>query len=153
MKLYTFTAVQKLPITIHEAWNFFSDPRNLNKITPGHLKFKMTSGEFDKMYQGMIINYKVRPLLNIPVNWITEITHVNAPFYFADEQRFGPYKFWHHQHIFEETEDGVLMKDIVNYAMPFGLIGRILNKLLVAKRVKEIFSYRQNYLEKNLAHV
>jgi ligand-binding SRPBCC domain-containing protein len=97
----------------------------------------------------MIITYFVRPLLNIPQTWVTEITHVNQPNYFVDEQRFGPYKFWHHQHSFTKTEDGgVIMDDIVSYVIPFGFLGRIINYFIVSKKVKEIFDYRKTVLEK-----
>jgi ligand-binding SRPBCC domain-containing protein len=97
----------------------------------------------------MIITYTVRPLFNIPQTWVTEITHVNEPFYFVDEQRFGPYKFWHHQHIFSATEDGmILMEDLVSYVIPFGFLGRIINCFIVSKKIKVIFEYRKAVLEK-----
>lgn len=148
MDIITLRTQQNLPVSIEDAWKFFSNPENLARITPSKLGFEITSGRFEKMYQGMIITYKVKPLLNIPLRWVTEITHMKEPFYFVDEQRFGPYKFWHHQHIFEETDNGVLMKDIVNYSLPFGFLGKIVNKLVVANNVKDIFSYRKKILEK-----
>jgi ligand-binding SRPBCC domain-containing protein len=101
------------------------------------------------MYAGMIITYFVRPLLNIPQTWVTEITHVNEPNYFVDEQRFGPYKMWHHEHILKKTEDGsVLMEDIVSYVVPFGLLGRLMNTLVISKKINEIFNYRKEVLLK-----
>lgn len=101
------------------------------------------------MYAGMIITYFVRPLLNIPQTWVTEITHVNEPNYFVDEQRFGPYKMWHHQHLFAKTEDGsVMMEDIVSYVVPFGFLGRIMNALFISKKIIEIFNYRKEVLVK-----
>ena len=147
MKVYTLKAIQNLSIGIGEAWEFFSNPNNLKVITPEWLNFKVTSKLPDKMYGGMIINYKVHPLLGIPVNWVTEITHVKEPFYFVDEQRFGPYKFWHHQHHFKETENGIEMTDIVNYALPFDPFSRIINSLVVKNRVGEIFRFREKKLE------
>lgn len=92
----------------------------------------------------MIITYKVSPLLGIKLNWMTEITHVQDKQYFVDEQRFGPYALWHHQHHFKEIEGGVLMNDILNYAIPYGVIGRLSNSLLVGKQIKKIFAYREN---------
>mgnify|MGYP003732865653 CR=1 FL=1 len=99
------------------------------------------------MYAGMIITYLVRPLLNIPTTWVTEITHVRQPYFFVDEQRFGPYKFWHHQHIFREAKGGIEMEDIVSYAVPFGFIGRMVNRFIISKKIKEIFSFRSQKLE------
>ncbi|HEX7358123.1 MAG TPA: SRPBCC family protein [Ignavibacteriaceae bacterium] len=149
MKLYQLKTSQKLPISIQTAWEFFSNPTNLSKITPPWLNFEVRTKLPEKMYCGMIITYFVRPLLNIPQTWVTEITHVNQPNYFVDEQRFGPYKFWHHQHSFTKTEDGgVIMDDIVSYVIPFGFLGRIINYFIVSKKVKEIFDYRKTVLEK-----
>lgn len=149
MKLYQLKTSQKLPISIQTAWEFFSNPTNLSKITPPWLNFEVRTKLPEKMYCGMIITYFVRPLLNIPQTWVTEITHINQPNYFVDEQRFGPYKFWHHQHSFTKTEDGgVIMDDIVSYVIPFGFLGRIINYFIVSKKVKEIFDYRKTVLEK-----
>ena len=147
MKIYQFKAKQFLPVSIDEAWEFFSNPNNLSKITPAWLNFKVTSQLPNKMYAGMIITYLVRPLLNISTTWVTEITHVSKPNFFVDEQRFGPYKFWHHQHIFREVEGGIEMEDIVIYAVPFGMIGRIVNRFIISKKIKEIFSFRSRKLE------
>lgn len=127
---------------MQEAWQFFSNPNNLAKITPLWLNFKVISQIGDKMYAGMIITYLVRPLLNIPTTWVTEITHVREPNYFVDEQRFGPYKFWHHQHIFKEFEGGVEMEDIVSYAVPLGPIGHLINSIVINKKIKKIFGFR-----------
>ncbi len=147
MKIYQLKSSQILPVSLSEAWKFFSDPKNLSKITPNWLNFEITSSLPNRMYAGMIVSYKVRPILNIPQTWITEITHVDEPFYFVDEQRFGPYKMWHHEHIITEIPDvGVEMQDIVTYMIPFGLLGRIANSLFVRKRVLEIFQYRKEVL-------
>ncbi len=149
MKTYTLKSDQNLPISLPEAWEFFSSPANLAKITPPEMGFTVTS-EFNpgqKMYPGMIITYIVSPLLGIKMDWMTEITHVKEMEYFVDEQRFGPYALWHHQHHFKEIEGGVNMSDIVNYAIPYGFIGRIANKLIVEKEVNKIFSYREAKVE------
>lgn len=147
MKIYRFETEQFIPISLDEAWDFFSDPYNLPLITPDWLNFNISSCPERRMYAGMVITYTVKPLLKIPVVWVTEITHVNEPRFFVDEQRFGPYKFWHHQHFFEEVNGGVIMKDIVTYALPFGFFGRIANKLLVKKKIKKIFDYRRQVLD------
>jgi ligand-binding SRPBCC domain-containing protein len=147
LKTYQFRSKQFLPITINEAWEFFSNPNNLTKITPPWLNFEVTSKLDSKMYAGMIITYLVRPLLNIPTTWVTEITHVREPNYFVDEQRFGPYKLWHHQHHFKETDNGIEMTDIVSYALPLDPLSRPINSLLVEKKVKGIFKFREKKLE------
>jgi ligand-binding SRPBCC domain-containing protein len=149
MKLYQLKTEQKLPISKDTAWNFFSNPANLSKITPPWLNFEVRSKLPEKMYAGMIITYFVRPILNIPQTWVTEITQVNEPIYFVDEQRFGPYKMWHHEHIFKEEKDGgVMMEDIVSYVVPFGFLGRIINSLVIGKKIREIFNYRKEVLGK-----
>lgn len=109
------------------------------------MNFVVTSNynEDTKMYPGMIITYKITPILGIKMNWITEITHVREGEYFVDEQRFGPYALWHHQHHFKAVEGGVKMTDILNYAIPYGIIGRLSNRILVDKQIKKIFSYRE----------
>ncbi len=147
MKIYSIKVNQAIPISIEEAWNFFSNPNNLSKITPPWLNLRITSELPDKMYEGMIITYKVYPFLGIPSNWVTEITTVKEKIFFIDEQRFGPYKFWHHQHHFKETSSGVEMTDIVNYALPLDPISRVLNNILVGKKVEEIFEFRKGVLE------
>ena len=149
MKLYQLKTSQKLPISSETAWKFFSNPVNLSKITPPWLNFEVRTELPEKMYAGMIITYFVRPLLNIPQTWVTEITHVSELSYFVDEQRFGPYKMWHHQHIFTIAEDGgVLMEDIVSYVVPFGFLGQIVNSLIISKKINEIFNYRKEVLMK-----
>ena len=136
---------QKLPIPLAEAWDFFSSPLNLAKITPPQMKFKVTSNHLadTKIYPGMIITYKVSPVLGIKMNWMTEITQVKDGEYFVDEQRVGPYALWHHEHHFKAIKGGVLMTDMLNYAVPYGIIGRLGNTLLVNKEVKKIFTYRE----------
>jgi len=140
-------SVQNLPITINEAWDFFSSPGNLKKITPPFMGFDITSENYEgKMYQGMIITYKVSPFLGIPLDWVTEITHVSEPYFFVDNQKAGPFKYWHHQHIFKEIDGGLEMTDIVNYAVPVPLVGLLIEFLLVERRVNEIFNFRYKKL-------
>ncbi|MFL5539907.1 MAG: SRPBCC family protein [Longimicrobiaceae bacterium] len=146
MKLHLLEALQNLPISIGEAWDFFSDAHNLARITPPSLGFEVTSAPAERMYAGMIITYRIRPLFGVPVTWVTEITHVDEPRLFVDEQRFGPYRFWHHQHLFREIEGGVEMRDRVHYALPAG--AGAARRLLVAPRLREIFDHRREVLER-----
>ena len=150
MKSYVLKTEQAIPISLDTAWDFFSSPLNLTRITPPDLNLVVTSDYPDdaKIYPGMIITYKVAPLLGITMNWMTEITHVTDKQYFADEQRFGPYAMWHHQHHFKEIEGGVLMNDILHYAIPYGIFGRLSNSLFVANKVKEVFNFREKAVEK-----
>ena len=138
-----------LPITVEEAWNFFSNPKNLQKITPENMGFNITSEFFkDNMYAGQIITYKVSPLLGIKMNWMTEITQVKEGEFFIDEQRVGPYKIWHHQHHFKAIEGGVEMTDIIDYVVPFGFLGRLVEPIIVRGKLKEIFDYREQKMDK-----
>lgn len=149
MKTYHFKFEQHVPVALNEAWEFFSSPLNLARITPASMQFIITSDYTaeTKMYPGMIITYKVSPLFGIKLNWMTEITHVKENEYFVDEQRFGPFALWHHQHHFKETEGGVLMTDLLHYAIPFGIIGRLANRIIVQNNVREIFTYREKKIE------
>lgn len=140
--------MQQLPIGLPEAWNYFSTPVNLAEITPPHMGFQITSEVPEKMFPGQIISYRLAPLPGIKVNWVTEITHVEEGKFFVDEQRFGPYPMWHHEHHFEEVNGGVLMTDRVSYKVPFGILGHLAQALFVKKQLKEIFEYRVSALEK-----
>lgn len=145
MKSYQIKFKQNLPISLAEAWDFFSSPLNLSKITPPDMTFEVTSelNAETKMYPGMIITYKVAPLLGIKLNWMTEITQVVEGKYFIDEQRFGPFKFWHHQHHFKAIEDGVEMTDILTYGLPLGILGQLAQITQVKHQINDIFSFRE----------
>ena len=148
-KVYSFKTTQLLPISMEAAWNFFSNPENLFDITPDKLDFRTISRYHgDKMYTGQLIEYTVSPFLGIPLYWMTEITHVEQHKYFVDEQRFGPYSMWHHQHHFKEVEEGVEMTDIVHYKLPFWFFGDIANWFFVKQQLKIIFDYRFNAVKK-----
>ncbi|MDB5253061.1 MAG: hypothetical protein JWP27_2230 [Flaviaesturariibacter sp.] len=139
--------VQQLPISVEKAWDFFSHPKNLAVITPPHLNLKFTNElHGEAIYPGQIITYKVKPLLRIPLFWMTEITHVEPYKLFVDEQRKGPYALWHHQHHFKPIDTGVEMTDIVHYKLPFGIFGG-LGKPLVRKQLDELFTYRRKRVE------
>lgn len=149
MSFYQFQKEQFIKASIEEVWDFISSPRNLKKITPENMGFDILTPNLpDKIYEGMIISYSVRPLFGIPTRWVTEITHVREKAYFVDEQRVGPYKLWHHQHMILPKNNGVLMKDIVSYQPPFGVLGRIVNVLFIRNRLKQIFDFRTKVLEK-----
>lgn len=151
MAFYQFTQTQKIPANIDAVWDFISSPSNLKEITPSYMGFEVTSNsDSEKMYAGMIITYIVKPILGIPIQWMTEISQVKDKEYFVDEQRMGPYKLWHHQHKIEAIEGGVLMTDIVTYVPPFSFIGAVANALFIKNQLKNIFSYRTKAVEEKL---
>lgn len=143
--LHTLTSRIIVKTDIRTLWDFISKPENLSNITPPAMDFRITFRsdlEGEKMYPGQIITYKVKPLPFFNASWVTEITHVKEDSFFIDEQRFGPYRFWHHQHIIREIPDGVEMTDIVSYKLPLGFIGRWFGGWMVRQQLKKIFSYR-----------
>ena len=144
--MYQYKSEQNLPINIDTAWTFLSDPKNLKTITPDYMGFDIISGADRKMFSGQIIQYILTPILGIPFRWVTEITHVVEGRYFVDEQRFGPYTFWHHKHFIEPIEGGVKMTDVVDYKLPLGILGKFAHSIFVSKKVKEIFKYRSKKL-------
>jgi ligand-binding SRPBCC domain-containing protein len=147
--IYTLFSTQTLNIPISQAWEFFSSPENLQKITPENMEFRITSKVDKKAYIGQIITYKVGILPGIKQNWVTEITQVKDQKYFIDEQRFGPYKMWHHEHWFEDLQNGqTLMRDKISYKIPFGYLGDLAQYLFIKRQLKTIFNYRYRILEK-----
>jgi ligand-binding SRPBCC domain-containing protein len=149
MAFYQFERQQKINASKQEAWDFLSSPANLKEITPAYMGFDITSkNKGEKMYEGMLISYQVKPLLGIKTEWVTEITHINKGHFFIDEQRMGPYTMWHHQHFIEEIPNGVLMRDIVSYIPPFGFLGAIANKLIIESKLEQIFAFRKVALDK-----
>ena len=144
--MYQYTSKQELNTSMKKAWIFLSDPKNLKRITPDYMGFDIISGADRSMFPGQIIQYRLTPILNIPFRWVTEITHVKEGVYFVDEQRFGPYTFWHHKHFIVKTSNGVIMEDIVDYKLPLGPLGWLAHKLFVRKKVKQIFDYREKAL-------
>ena len=144
--LHRFACRQRLALARPDAWEFFSRPENLARITPPNLGFEVTSALPERMYAGMIVTYRVQPFGGLWVPWITEITQVREPEFFVDEQRSGPYRLWHHQHQFQVIDGGVEMTDLVHYQLPFGRLGDLLAGGTVARRVAAIFAYRQQVL-------
>jgi len=140
---------QTIKSDIDSIWKFISSPKNLELITPKWMNFKVTSKNTDQnMYPGMIITYNITPFLNLKMVWITEITHIEDHKLFIDEQRIGPYKMWHHEHRFDQIDDGIIMTDTITYVPPFGLLGMVANILFIKKRIKKIFDHRQYIIEK-----
>jgi ligand-binding SRPBCC domain-containing protein len=147
--LHTIQTTQLIKSDMQSVWDFMSSPKNLAVITPEYMQFEILSDLGDgKMYQGQIIEYYVRPVLNIKLHWVTEITHVQNKEFFVDEQRFGPYAFWHHKHSFKETSNGIEMNDLIHYKLPLGILGKIGNEILVKKQLKEVFNHRFKVVEK-----
>ncbi len=142
--MYKYSSEQFVPIPLDKAWDFFSNPDNLAKLTPTDIGFEPVTKSQDKtMYPGFFITYKVAPLLGIKITWATEITQVKEHDYFVDEQRMGPYKIWHHEHHFSEVEGGTLITDIIHYALPGGFLGKWAHPFLVKPKLAEIFAFRE----------
>ena len=146
MKIYRLHEIQNLPISMEQAWKFLSDPKNLKTITPDYMRFEILGGDEKMMYPGQIIKYIVTPVMGIPTQWITEITHVKEGEYFVDEQRFGPYALWHHKHFIRPIKNGIEMEDIIDYKIPFGILGQMAHPIIVKPKLKEIFEYRKKKL-------
>ena len=146
MKIYRLHKTQNIPITMNQAWEFLSSPANLKTITPDYMGFHILSGADRPMFPGQIIQYIVTPVMGIKTKWVTEITHVKDKEYFVDEQRFGPYALWHHKHFIKPIDGGVEMEDIIDYKIPFGILGQMLHPFLVKPKLEEIFEYRQKKL-------
>ena len=143
MPIYTFERTQIVELPLDQSWRFFSDPRNLARITPPAMKFIVKSDLPDVVHPGLMIRYSVSPLFGIPMTWLTEITHVCAPNYFVDEQRVGPYRLWHHEHFFRALDEHrTEVRDRVHYAPPLGPLGALLNSFLIAPQLTRIFDYR-----------
>ena len=148
MKTFSLERRQVLPTDLRTAWRFFSDPSNLRQITPPWLDFRISSRVPKQIYPGLIITYRIRPLAGIAVPWVAEITHAAPPFFFVDEQRQGPYRFWHHQHRLQEAADGVEKTDLVHYRLPGGLAGIGLHAILIRRKLDEIFRFRYYTLQR-----
>tara|TARA_B100001029_G_C15025437_1_gene433323 strand:+ start:504 stop:977 length:474 start_codon:yes stop_codon:yes gene_type:complete len=145
--VYELKTIQKLPISLKESWSFFSNPKNLFKITPTHMNFKILT-DFNKIYEGQIIKYRVSPFPLFRVGWTTKITHVEEPFSFIDKQISGPFTIWEHEHIFEKSNNETIAYDIVKFKLPLGILGRVLGSWLVKFQLRKIFEFREKQLTK-----
>src|SRR5690606_10955987 len=145
---YQLFREQQLFCDLDTAWNFFSNPNNLSKITPEDMGFTvLLQPDSDKIYEGMLIDYTVSPILRIPLNWQTRITQVDCNKSFTDYQQKGPYKYWNHFHEFIPNDKGVLMRDTVDYELPLGVLGTVAHRVMVKKKLETIFNYRYSVLE------
>lgn len=142
-----------LPITLEAAWSFFSNPKNLQEITPKNLDFKITSLDSQSVYPGQIITYSIKLNKLIRMNWVTEITHLKEGSFFIDEQRYGPYKMWHHMHKFEAVKGGVLMSDVVHFKLPFPIFSGIAYNLYIRKNLEQIFKFRSDQLNQLISKI
>lgn len=143
MKTHVLFRQQKIPVSQRAAWAFFSDPFNLERITPRSLDFVVESITGDKyLHQGQVITYRLRPLAGIPLTWKSKITQVREPEFFVDEQMQGPYQLWKHTHLLLPVEGGLLMTDQVHYKVFRGMIGSLINHFIVKRKLDEIFNYR-----------
>ena len=148
MGTYQFRREQKINASQDRVWDFIATPANLKLITPDYMSFDILGQDLpEKMYAGMILMYRVSPLLGIKLNWVTEISHVKEGVYFVDEQRIGPYRLWHHQHHLKSHGDGVVMEDVVTYSPPFGLMGSAMKKFIIERKLNEIFDYRESAID------
>jgi len=152
MKIFKLERSQELPLTLDEAWHFFSNPQNLSLITPPNLGLNIKGQFKGEIYNGMMIEYTVKPIGGMVMDWVSEIKHVNKPYLFVDEQRTGPYKIWYHQHFFKQKGNKVEVIDVVYYALPLGLFAPIINHLIIKGKLNEIFSYRKKILDEKFPH-
>ena len=140
----TLQSSQILRTSLERAWDFFSDPRNLARITPPELDFTVLTDLPERIHPGMMIEYRVRPLLGLPVRWLTEITHVEPGKFFVDEQRIGPYRIWHHEHHFRQIDASrIEVTDRITYVLPLSPLGDLVHPFLVRPQLRKIFAYRE----------
>jgi len=142
MAVYKLQKTQFIPVSLDEAWDFFSHPKNLAVMTPDYLNLKFTNELYgEEMYQGQVMTYNVKPVLGIPMFWMTEITHV------VPKKFFG-----HHQHHFKEVEGGVEMTDLIHYKAPLGFLGDIAVALFIKKQLEGIFEFRKKKVVELFGH-
>lgn len=149
--IYTFENHQIIKSDFNTVWEFFNNPKHINRLTPSEMNFKtLTKNLPNKIHENLEISYNVSPLFGIPLKWKTLISSVIPNKSFVDIQIKGPYKMWHHLHTFEKVDDGVLMKDFVTYELPFGFIGKLVHEVLVKRKIEELFKYRSQLIQKQL---
>jgi ligand-binding SRPBCC domain-containing protein len=154
MAFHELSFVQNIPVSIDTAWSFFSSPKNLARITPPEMMFRITGGSLgEEIYPGMTICYTLYPFMMIPVNWTTEIVRVSKPDFFEDRQIRGPYEEWNHRHLFRVISGGVEMTDMIEYRLPLDLFGDLINEFVVARRLDEVFGYRRRKIGDILGYI
>jgi ligand-binding SRPBCC domain-containing protein len=152
MPIHVLRSTQVVPASVEECWSFFSDPRNLARITPPDLDFQIVDDLASEVYAGMMIEYRVRPLLGVQVTWLTEITHVDHGHRFVDVQRVGPYALWNHDHSFVALDPArTEIRDVVHYVLPFGWLGNLVHPFVVAPVLGKIFAFREKAIREHFA--
>jgi len=148
MALYRFEHTQIIPLTLEDSWRFFTNPRNLSELTPAAMNFRHRfEPDAERVYPGMILAYSLTPMAGIPVNWVTEITHVEPLVRFIDEQKSGPFSMWHHIHEFSEVPEGTKIHDTLYYSLPFSFLGQFAHSLFVKNQIENIFRYRSKRMK------
>jgi ligand-binding SRPBCC domain-containing protein len=147
MVIHTINRTLTVHAPLAECWSFFSNPRNLARITPPNLGLHVPGDVPDEMHAGLMIEYRVRPLFGFQIVWLTEITHVDQPRYFVDEQRVGPYRIWHHEHRFYPVDsDRTEVLDTIHYVLPLSPISEIIHGVTVEPKLRQIFEYRERVI-------
>lgn len=143
--MYCFRASQKLNTSLGQAWDFISAPLNLELISPPSVQMRVLGQvkAADRIYKGQVIEHRLRHITGVNIKWVSLISEVKTQEFFVDEQSFGPFKSWCHQHILKAEGDGVIMEDIIHYSIPFGFIGRLANSLFVRRKLEKVFEYRR----------
>lgn len=148
MKIYQLYRRQKLKLSRQMAWDFFSSPYYLNEITPGFFNVEITSRVPEKIYAGLMISYRMKAVFGMPMAWLSEVSHCDEPHRFVYQQAVGPFKFWSHEVCLTEADDGIVVEDIVFYAMPWAWFGQCMHALLIGGKLQRIFDTRSEYLQK-----
>ncbi|GAA0871033.1 SRPBCC family protein [Gangjinia marincola] len=146
MKIYRLNKQQRVPISLKTAWEFLTDPANLQKLTPPDMAMTIVSGNDKALHEGQLLTYKVKPLPGFNTTWVSKITQVDPLVSFTDEQVKGPYALWNHQHFITEIDGGTLMQDVIDYAVPLGFLGQLAHPLVVKPKLEKIFAYRKEQL-------
>ncbi len=153
MAIYQLYRRQHLNMNLIQAWDFFSSPHNLNAITPDFFHVTMTSNVPEKIYAGLMVSYRMKAVFGIPMDWLSEVSHCDEPHYFVYQQSIGPFKFWSHEVRLTEESNGIMLEDIMFYAMPFGWLGSLFHRVLIADRLKQIFDTRRDYLQSRFGEI
>ena len=162
MKIYEVSYTQKLPTTLDKAWAYFTNPDNLEVLTPKDmgLRNKVSAKEIlvhsdNSLYIGKLIthNIKLLPFLPFRMDWVSEITHLESKHYFVDQQVTGPYAYWHHTHIFREIPQGIEAIDVIRYALPLGVLGRMMQPVFIQPKLQEVFAFRHKILEAHFGKI
>jgi ligand-binding SRPBCC domain-containing protein len=140
-RTFLLSASQVLPVSREQAFSFFEDPRNLFEITPDWLDFRMRDTAKAEVFEGAVFDYTIR-WFSLSLDWRSRIEGYHPPERFTDIQVKGPYPFWSHLHTFEEKNGSTLMRDEVNYRLPFGPFGRLLHSFAIRRQLRDIFCYR-----------